>query len=43
MSGGALVNDNKIIGLMSFGLPADSDFKDVVFAISIGEIMARLK
>lgn len=43
MSGGPLIRNNEIIGLMSFGFPADSDIKDVVFAISIDEIIARLK
>ena len=43
MSGGPLICNNKVIGLMSFGLPADSDIKDVVFAISIDQIIAKLK
>ncbi|SHJ79829.1 Trypsin [Tangfeifania diversioriginum] len=43
MSGGPLIRNNEVIGLMSFGFPADSDIKDSVFAISIDEIMVRLK
>jgi len=43
MSGGPLISNNKIIGMMSFGLPADEDIKDIVFAISIDKIMDRLK
>jgi len=43
MSGGPLISNNKIIGMMSFGLPADLDIKDIVFAISIDEILTKLK
>ncbi|MDP3445310.1 MAG: trypsin-like serine protease, partial [Ignavibacteria bacterium] len=43
MSGGPLISNNKIVGMMSFGLPADSDIKDIVFAISIDEILTKLK
>lgn len=43
MSGGPLMSNNKIIGMMSFGLPADKEIKDIVFAISIDKIMDRLK
>lgn len=43
MSGGPLISNNKVIGMMSFGLPADVVIKDIVFAISIDEIMDRLK
>jgi hypothetical protein len=42
MSGGPLMSNDRIIGMMSFGLPADSDIKDIVFAISIDEIMTKL-
>lgn len=43
MSGGPLLNKstNKLIGLMSFGLPADSTTKNIVFAISVNEIIRR--
>ena len=43
MSGGPLINknSNKLVGLMSFGLPADSVRKDVVFAISVNEIIRK--
>lgn len=43
MSGGPLISNNKIVGMMSFGLPADKEIKDVVFAITIDKIMSRLK
>lgn len=43
MSGGPLIRNNEVIGLVSFGFPADSDIKDSVFAIPIDEIMVRLK
>jgi hypothetical protein len=43
MSGGPLISNNKIIGMMSFGLPADIDVKDTVFAIPINEILPKLK
>lgn len=40
MSGGPLLNKktNKLIGLMSFGFPADSAKKEIVFAISVNEL-----
>jgi hypothetical protein len=43
MSGGPLLKkkDNKLIGLMSFGLPADSVKKDTVYAVSINEIIHK--
>lgn len=45
MSGGPLLNktNNKLIGLMSFGLPADKASKDEVFAISVNEIIRKFK
>ena len=43
MSGGPLISKNKIIGLMSFGLPADSFVKKEVYAISIREIITSIK
>ena len=43
MSGGPLISNNKIIGMMSFGMPADLVIKDIVFAISIDEILTKLK
>ena len=42
MSGGPLISQNKVIGLMSFGLPADSVIKKEVYAISINEILDEL-
>lgn len=43
MSGGPLLtkNNNKIVGLMSFGLPVNASTKNVVFAISIDEIIRK--
>jgi len=41
MSGGPLISNNEIIGMMSFGLPVDSDIKEIVFAISIDEILTK--
>jgi V8-like Glu-specific endopeptidase len=40
MSGGPLLKKttNTLIGLMSFGLPADKEFKEVVYAISVNEL-----
>ncbi len=43
MSGGPLISNNSIVGMMSFGLPADKEIKDVVFAIAIDKIMDRYK
>ncbi|MBW8050391.1 MAG: S1 family peptidase [Cytophagales bacterium] len=43
MSGGPLISQNKLIGLMSFGLPADSMVKTEVYAISINEIIKEIK
>lgn len=42
MSGGPLILHNRVIGLMSFGLPADSVIKKEVYAISINEILNEL-
>jgi hypothetical protein len=44
MSGAPLINraDNSLIGLMSFGLPADKIIKDEVFAIDVNELVRRL-
>jgi hypothetical protein len=44
MSGGPLLTKkgNNLIGLMSFGFPADSINKDTVFAISINEIVKSI-
>jgi hypothetical protein len=42
MSGGPLIRGDDLIGLMSFGLPPDSTIKDVVYAISINEIVDKL-
>lgn len=43
MSGGPLISHKKLIGLMSFGLPADSIIKKKVYAISINEIIKVIK
>jgi len=43
MSGGPLISQNNIIGLMSFGLPADSTIKKEVYAISINEVIKLIK
>jgi len=43
MSGGPLISNNKIIGMMSFGLPTDSYIKEIVFAVSIDEIISKIK
>jgi len=43
MSGGLLISENRLIGLMSFGLPSDSIIKKEVYAISINEILEALK
>ncbi len=43
MSGGPLIYKNRVIGLMSFGLPPDSIIKKEVYAISINEILDALK
>jgi hypothetical protein len=45
MSGGPLISKNtdEIIGLMSIGLPADKEEKDLLFAVSIEEINSRIK
>lgn len=43
MSGGPLIAQNKLIGLMSFGLPADSLEKKEVYAISINEIIKEIQ
>ena len=42
MSGGPLFKANQLIGLMSFGLPADSFIKKEVYAISANEIISVL-
>ena len=42
MSGGPLLKANQLIGLMSFGLPADSTIKKEVYAISADEIISVL-
>lgn len=43
MSGGQLLNRNReIIGLMSFGLPVDSQYKDCLGAVWINEIIGRI-
>jgi hypothetical protein len=41
MSGGPLIlqGTNKLVGLMSFGLPPDSRYKETVYAIHVDEIM----
>lgn len=43
MSGGPLLdkNNNKIVGLMSFGLPVNASTKNIVFAISVDEIIRK--
>lgn len=43
ISGGPLLKNDEIIGLMSFGHPFGSDIKGTVFAISKDEIFTRLK
>ncbi|PBJ07972.1 trypsin-like serine protease [Flavobacterium sp. ACN6] len=43
MSGGPLICNDKVIGMMSFGLPADQEIKEAVFAIAIDQIIAKLK
>ena len=43
MSGGPLICENKLIGLMSFGLPVDSVIKKEVYAISVNEILQEIK
>ena len=43
MSGGPLFSNNKLIGLMSFGLPVDKIIKTEVFAISVNEIIKSIK
>ncbi|WP_146194618.1 hypothetical protein [Flavobacterium crocinum] len=43
MSGGPLISNQKVIGMMSFGFPADLEIKDTVFAIAIDQIITRLK
>ena len=44
MSGGALFNnDNKVIGLMSFGYPPDNPDKNYIGAVWINEILKEIK
>lgn len=45
MSGGPLLNkkNDKLVGLMSFGLPTNKSFKDEVFAIDVTEIIRKFK
>ena len=44
MSGGALFNnDNKVIGLMSFGYPLDNPNKNYIGAVWINEILKEIK
>lgn len=45
MSGGPLLhkNSNKLIGLMSYGFPPDSDIKDIVYAITVNEIASKIQ
>ena len=43
MSGGPLICNDKVIGMMSFGLPADQEIKDAVFAIAMDQIIAKVK
>lgn len=45
MSGGPLIDKqaNKVIGLMSIGLPQDIPVKETLFAVSILEIVEKLK
>jgi len=43
MSGGPLIDMNgKVIAMLSFGLPADSNEKTQTFAIAIDEILSRI-
>jgi len=44
MSGGPLINKetSEVIGLLSFGLPIDSDIKTQIFAITMDEIKKHI-
>lgn len=43
MSGGPLISNNKIIGLLSFGYPPDAKIKTTIAAVSMNEIIKRFK